>query len=166
VNWWLPLYEIGPESGLAFHPEHWGRAAPNSSDRYDYDAHYPAGSSAPATPDTAALAAELPRADGPMALDSALRPLCPAGGVLLFSGAHLHTSVPNTSGRTRFSLDFRTVHLDDVRAGRGAPNVDSACKGSVLRDFLRADDGAPLPPDLLTRHALGAASVTPQGAIR
>ena len=31
------------------------------------------------------------------------------GEVLLFSGAQLHASIPNTSGRARFSVDFRTV---------------------------------------------------------
>jgi len=28
--------------------------------------------------------------------------------------------VPNASGRTRYSIDFRTVHLADAREGRGA----------------------------------------------
>ena len=40
------------------------------------------------------------------------------GGLILFSAAQMHSTVPNTSGRTRFSIDFRTVHLGDVR---GAP---------------------------------------------
>ncbi|MGW4247338.1 hypothetical protein ACWELQ_33145, partial [Nocardia sp. NPDC004722] len=31
--------------------------------------------------------------------------------------------LPNTSGVTRFSIDFRTVHLGDVTAVRGARNV-------------------------------------------
>jgi hypothetical protein len=48
--------------------------------------------------------------------------------------------VPNTSGRTRFSIDFRTVNIDDVVSRREAPNVDSECTGTSLRDFLRASD--------------------------
>jgi len=63
-----------------------------------------------------------------------------AGGVLLFSGNQLHSTVPNTSGRTRFSIDFRVVDIDDVIARREAPNVDSECTGTTLRDFLRASD--------------------------
>jgi hypothetical protein len=43
------------------------------------------------------------------------------GEVLLFSGNQLHASIPNTSGRARFSVDFRTVDLPDLMAGRGAP---------------------------------------------
>ena len=63
-----------------------------------------------------------------------------AGGVLLFSGNQLHSTVPNTSGRTRFSIDFRVVDIDDVIARREAPNVDSECTGTTLRDFLRGSD--------------------------
>ena len=39
---------------------------------------------------------------------------CPPA-VLIFSGAQLHSSVPNSSGRTRFSIDFRTAHLDELK---------------------------------------------------
>ena len=34
------------------------------------------------------------------------------GSVLLFSGAQLHRSVPNTTDRSRFSVDFRTVDVE------------------------------------------------------
>ena len=57
-----------------------------------------------------------------------------------FSGNQLHSTVPNTSGKTRFSIDFRTVKIDDVLARREAPNADSECAGTSLRDFLRARD--------------------------
>jgi hypothetical protein len=67
--------------------------------------------------------------------------------------------VPNTSGKTRFSIDFRTVHIEDVRARREAPNVDSACTGTSLRDFLRAKDFERFPEEdalayegLITTH--------------
>jgi hypothetical protein len=73
----------------------------------------------------------------------------PAGGTLIFSGAQLHATVPNTSGRTRFSVDFRTVHIDDVAAQRGAPNVDSHGRGTTLRAHLRRTDLETLPEDLV-----------------
>jgi hypothetical protein len=60
--------------------------------------------------------------------------------------------VPNTSGRTRYSIDFRTVHLDDARANQGAPNVDSACTGTTMGDYLRCTDLAHLPADLIGRY--------------
>jgi hypothetical protein len=66
----------------------------------------------------------------------------------MFSGAQLHSTVPNTSGRTRFSIDFRTVNIDDVRARRGARNVDAACTGTTLRDFVCCSDLEAMPEEL------------------
>ena len=45
----------------------------------------------------------------------------PPGGAPLFSGAQLHTSITNTSGRARYSVDFRTVECRTwERGGRAA----------------------------------------------
>ena len=55
----------------------------------------------------------------------------------------------NASSRTRFSIDFRTVHVSDLRGGRGAVNVDSACTGSSIRDFVCAADLSPMPADVV-----------------
>jgi len=79
---------------------------------------------------------------------------------MIFSGAQLHSTVPNTSGRTRFSIDFRTVHVDDVRAHRGAPNVDVRCTGTTLRDFVRASDLERLPEDLALEYETQPMAVT------
>jgi hypothetical protein len=65
--------------------------------------------------------------------------------LLCFSGAHLHASVPNTSGQTRFSVEVRTVLLDDIVAGRGAPNLDGRAPRVPLEWFRRIPDGALLP---------------------
>jgi hypothetical protein len=69
----------------------------------------------------------------------------PVGGLIEFSGQHLHSSVPNHSGRTRFSIDFRTVHIGDIEAGLSAANVDVHCTGSSIRDFIRVSDLSPMP---------------------
>ena len=45
---------------------------------------------------------------------------------------------------TRFSVDSRTVSMDDLVAGWGAPNVDAKARGTTLGDFLRATDFAPM----------------------
>ena len=78
--------------------------------------------------------------------------LARVGGALLFSAAQLHSTVPNTCGVTRFSIDFRTVHLDDVRSKSGVPNIDSAATGTTLRDYIRAKDHAHLPDDAVALH--------------
>jgi hypothetical protein len=56
--------------------------------------------------------------------------------------------VPNTSGRTRLSIDFRTVHADDLAARRGAPNLDSHCTGTTIGDYLRVTDLSHVPPEI------------------
>ena len=74
---------------------------------------------------------------------------------MVFSGAQLHSSVPNTSGRTRFSIDFRDVHRADVEAGRGAVNVDSHCTGTTMRDYLRVSDLERLPAEVIEPYDAG-----------
>ena len=64
----------------------------------------------------------------------------------------MHSTVPNTSGFTRFSIDFRTVHLDDVKTESGAPNIDSECTGTTLRDYLRGTDLSRLPDDVVAPY--------------
>lgn len=62
---------------------------------------------------------------------------------------HLHSNVPNTSGRTRFSIDFHTVDVADIRVGLGARNVDGRSAGSSIRDFMSAADLSPVPDDVV-----------------
>lgn len=67
----------------------------------------------------------------------------------LFSPAQMHSTVPNTSGVARYSIDFRTVHLDEVEKKSAAPNVDSAPNGTSVRDFKRASDFSGMPEELV-----------------
>ena len=62
------------------------------------------------------------------------------GGAQVFAAAQMHSTVPNTSGRTRFSIDFRTVNILDIQAKRGAHNIDSNPTGTSLRDFMKGKD--------------------------
>jgi hypothetical protein len=76
--------------------------------------------------------------------------------------------VPNTSGVTRFSIDFRTVHLDDAAAKRGAPNIDSACTGTVMRDFHLGADLSRMSDDIIALYdddsgAEGELTYVPKG---
>ncbi len=67
------------------------------------------------------------------------------GDLLCFSGAHLHASVPNSTGLARFSVEARTVDVGDVAAGRGAPNVDGAAPRVATGWFRHVLEGTPLP---------------------
>ena len=85
-------------------------------------------------------------------LDPQIRLIVPAGGIILFSAAQMHSSVPNTSGKTRFSIDFRVVNLDDAAGRIGAPRTDEACTGTTMRDYLRASDLAHLPDRIVAMY--------------
>ena len=65
--------------------------------------------------------------------------------------------------RTRFSIDFRTVNLDDLVEGVGAPNIDSECTGTTLRDFLRASDLEPLPEEVIAAYDRPRVAATTAG---
>ena len=150
VHWWLPIYAIEAENSLAFHPKYWDRPVENDSHLFNYyDWNRERRS---ATQHVKNDPRFQPHAQGPIETEPELRFVCDAGGAILFSAAHLHSTVPNVSGVTRFSMDFRTVHLGDLAAHRGAPNLDSAPQGTTLRDFLRCSDFAPLPPEIINEY--------------
>jgi hypothetical protein len=72
--------------------------------------------------------------------------------MLVFSGAHMHSSVPNTSGRTRFSIDFRTVHRGDAVTRLGARKCDEQSTGTTMRDYLRGTDLSRLPEEVIALY--------------
>jgi Phytanoyl-CoA dioxygenase (PhyH) len=147
LNWWIPVYDISPDNTMAFHPKYWSQPVRNSSRDYNYY-RWNQESRREAAKQIKSDSRKQPQAEEPMELEPQVRIVCRAGGLILFSGACMHSTVPNTSGRTRFSIDFRTVHFDDVLARRGAPNIDSACTGTTLRDFLRGSDLVRLPEEV------------------
>jgi hypothetical protein len=146
INWWMPVYEIEPDNALAFHPRYWREAIRNGSQDYNYY-RWNRESRRQAAQHVKTDTRKQPRAEEPIALEPQLRLIAPVGGPIMFSAAQLHSTVPNTSGRTRISIDFRTVNRHDVVTKRGAPNIDSACSGTALRDFLRASDLSRLSED-------------------
>jgi hypothetical protein len=148
LNWWMPVYDIAPDNCMAFHPRYWARAVRNDSSKYNYY-EWNATSRRIAEQQVDTDTREQPHALEELDPDPQVRLLCNPGGIILFSGAQMHSTVPNTSRATRISIDFRTVHVDDVREKRGAPNVDSACTGTTMRDYLRATDLERLPDQLI-----------------
>ena len=162
LNWWLPVYDIAPENALAFHPRYWDQPLRNGSSRYNY-AQWSRESRQNAAKHIKEDTREQPRPEEPVNLDPQLRVLCPVGGAILFSAAQLHSTVPNTSGRTRFSVDFRTVNLRDLREGAGALNIDSACTGTTMADYLRGTDLSHLPPEVVERYEREPAAARLQG---
>lgn len=151
LNWWLPVYAIESDNSMAFHPRYFAEAIKNSSGDYDYAEWNRTGRQQAAT-QVKKETRKQPTAEEPLELEPQVRVVAAVGGPLIFSAAHLHSTVPNTTQRTRFSIDFRTVSLDDLEAGVGAANVDSSCTGTTLGDFLRASDLAALPDEIIEMY--------------
>ena len=148
INYWIPVYDIAETNAMAFHPRYFTEAVRNSSRDYNYAEWVARGRSA-AAEQVEKETRKQPEAEQEIEREPDIRVITPPGGVLLFSGAQLHTTVPNSSGKTRFSIDFRVVNRRDVETYAGAANVDSECTGTNLGDFLRAADLQRLPDELI-----------------
>lgn len=155
LNWWIPIYDFESESSMAFHPQYWNEAVENGSSEFNYYEWNSQGRKQAAQhikTDTR----KQPKAKRELALDPQIRMVCPPGGIILFSAAQMHSTVPNTSGKTRYSIDFRTVNIRDLDAERGAPNIDSFPTGTSLRDFVRGSDSAPMPEQTVRQYDVGS----------
>ena len=151
LNWWLPVYEVTRENSMAFHLRYFAAAIKNSSAGYDYDEWNRTGRQQAAQQITKETRKQ-PEAEEPLELEPDVRIVTPVGGFYIFSAAHLHSTVPNTTSRTRFSIDFRTVNIDDLVDGISAQNVDAECTGTTLRDFMRAEGLVPLDDDIVAQY--------------
>jgi hypothetical protein len=137
INWRMPLYDVAGDNDTTFHPNYWEKAVPNDSERFDYydrNARFEAS------------------AQGALELTPNVCLFPQIGGLTLSSSAHLSSTTPNAFGRTRWSIDFGTVNIDDVVAKRGARNMDAHPTGTSLREFAQARDGRRLSEDLVREY--------------
>ncbi|MFI1890184.1 hypothetical protein [Streptomyces jumonjinensis] len=154
LNWWMPIYGIESENSFAFHPRSWSEGMKNHSEDFNYY-EWNAVGRAQAARHTHTDNRKQPHPPANFDPEPQLRFVVPRGGLVVFSSAQLHSTVRNTSGRTRFSTDFRTVNLADLRAGLGAPNIDSQPQGTSLRDFHRASDSSVIPEEVVAAYDHG-----------
>jgi hypothetical protein len=153
INWWTPINDIQERSAMVIHPRYFDQKVKNNSS--DFDAYK---WNAEGRKNAALYIHEDPRNHPHLQENVDLdwqvlvgRP----GSLMLFSAQHLHATVPNDSGKTRFSIDFRTVHESDIFARKGARLVDCACTGTTLRDFIRSTDHARFPEDIVSSYEVG-----------
>jgi hypothetical protein len=139
IAWWIPLDDLAAGETFVFYPDRFRAPVDNDSEIFDYGDWVRDGWELKIGWQQArsGVEARYPRAapgvDGGRAVGFA----CRAGDNLVFSGAQFHATLPQTTGRTRFSLDFRIVDLDDHAAGLGAPDVDNRSRGSSLADYVQ-----------------------------
>ncbi len=147
INWWLPVFAARPDNSMSFDLQNFDQAVPNTSAAFDYYQN-----NAQRLTTASQVGKEVQARPG--AIDHEplhdLVVLPGPGSVLLFSGAQLHRSIPNTSGRARYSVDFRTVDARDLVAGRGAPFADVHCTGTSIRDFRNIADGSSFAEETVT----------------
>jgi hypothetical protein len=150
INWWLPIYPLDPNNAMGFYPEYFDKRVKNNSEIYNYY-KWNTQNRATAAQHVKSDTREQPKPQQELQSQS-VRYLPPPGGVIAFSGAQLHETVPNTTPVARYSIDFRTVHLDDLAGRRGAANLDSRCTGTTIRDYVCASDGQLLPEEIVALY--------------
>ncbi|MAU81569.1 MAG: hypothetical protein CME34_06810 [Gordonia sp.] len=149
-NWWVPVAGNAANKGMQFHPDFWGRPVDNSSsgfDAYEWNRTSRRDAAKYVTHDPRPHPKAAPGAEG-----SAVRVVGDPGSILSFSGAQLHSTVPNETDTARISFDFRTLHIDDLLSDAGPVNVDSRSTGTSVRDYLRADTFESLPDEVIARY--------------
>ena len=136
INLWGPVFPVEAGATMVIWPALFRQPVPNTSAEWDLErlredpGRYPL----------------LPECRAPLDDAAAVPVLIEPGDLLCFSGAHLHASRPNRTGRTRLSLDTRIVDQDDVRTGRGAANVDGRAPRVVHEWFSSVATGERLSP--------------------
>lgn len=141
INTWMPVYTIAPDQTMMINPGYFDVPVKNTSAQWSLS-------------DWINVQRERAKDNvkeevrvHPVPLEeintsSEIRVAGNTAEMLIFSGSHLHGTVPNYTEQTRFSVDFRLMHLDDLKHKRGAINVDSACPdvGAGFKDYLHVHD--------------------------
>jgi hypothetical protein len=141
INWWAPVYPLDPGRTLVFHPRLFGRPVDNSSAGFDIADVMQRSREAPETVRSAEV---VPRPLEPLHDAEGIPVLIEPGEVIAFSAQHVHGGVANRTGRTRISLETRTLFIPDHVRGRGARNVDGRARWMTPGIFRRVTDGEPL----------------------
>lgn len=138
INWWAPIYELEASRTIAIYPKYWTEPLTNTTGEWTFEKHIESRQKTPS-----GLKAPYPSAPSPLAaVDEVgvVKVILKPGDVLSFSSAHLHGSVPNTSNRTRYSVEMRTINQEDLIVGRAAPNMDNSATELMYRWFKGITD--------------------------
>lgn len=138
TNWWAPIYPIAAGRTVALYPGLWQPPLGNSSADFDMRAilqrsHRDGRNAVDADEAIPHLLEAIDPQEG-IAVDIA------PGSLIVFSGAHAHAGVGNSTGLTRISFETRSILIADLLAGLGAPNVDGHAPWKTIGLFRRMND--------------------------
>ena len=136
LNFWFPIFDIDLNSTFAIYPNYWKKPVINSSGNFDYEtwkAKFRFTAKEHIKSDTR---------NHPLALEEIntteeFRVDCNSGDLIAFSGSHMHGTIPNTSNKTRFSVDLRILSKNLHEQNIGL-NIDSKSTGSTITDFVNS----------------------------
>ena len=115
LNWWLPIFPARDDNAMSFDLDRFNRPVDNNSGDFDYYRNNIGRL-------TTAASVKQEAQVRPGAIDHTRRTswwCCPPRARSCCSPARSCTAPrPNTSGLARYSVDFRTVHVPDVLAGK------------------------------------------------
>lgn len=141
INTWMPVYTIQPDQTMMINPAYFSAPVKNTSADWNLDNWI--NVQRPLAKDNVTEEVRVhpvPLED--ISTASEVRIAANAGEIITFSGSHLHGTVPNYTEQTRFSIDFRLIHIQDLLAGRGANNVDSGVRDSEagFKELIHVSD--------------------------
>ena len=133
LNFWFPIYDVDKDSTFVIYPDYWRKKVKNSSKIFDYENW---------KKNSRYIAKKFIKEDSrnhPLPLENINNKNeviadCKSGDLVVFSGSHLHATIPNTSKKTRFSIDFRILSKN-IQESKIGYNVDSESTGSTIGDF-------------------------------
>jgi hypothetical protein len=137
ITWWIPLHDVHLNETFEFYPQYFNKGVKNDSELFDHDSWTEAGQKKKIGWQDKKTGRE---AIYPSLTEKINREgfgvECPKGSLLLFAGQHLHATLKQSTEKTRFSIDFRTVFLEHFDKGIGPENVDNASSGSSISHHL------------------------------
>ncbi|MGO9933154.1 MAG: hypothetical protein ACLPV8_15285 [Steroidobacteraceae bacterium] len=134
INHWMPVLPITPDQTMAIYPEYFRRPLKNSSEEFDLS-YWIGSERAKAAQNVQREERRHPLPLEKIDLTGELRFAGNTGDIIVFSGSNLHATIPNRTAVTRFSVDFRLFHVDDINGHSGLTAPENIDSRAVSEDF-------------------------------
>lgn len=130
INQWMPVRAITPDQTMSLYPAYFRKPVKNSSKDFDL-AHWVSSERNKAVKNIVKEDRVHPLPLEEIDSSAEVRFAGNSADLMVFSGTHLHATVPNRTQVTRFSVDFRLFHVEEV-SGKGGlrepSNIDCEAK--------------------------------------